>query len=586
MALSYLPSLVKGAGYCGTGGIRPWDDNDDRVFSQAAKAEKAIRAATKRGIESPDEVVKGFSGDFMGGFGGFLGAQPQNRAMSDLVGQLNGMLGEIGASMGKNFTLSSPLSTGLVPFDLLAPSRLIYPVYSPMRNKIPRMPGQGNARLAKIFTGITGSRTGGSVGNAARWSISELPSGGSLSSWPTQLPPSGAQQAYDLNVPYKYFGKTEALTWLAQFAGQGFEDVSSLANLILLQEAMIAEEDQIFSGTGTALAQPASPTVVPRAAASFETAVTGVTTNVYVLVTALNYYGETAYASGNVNTCTTFSGSEVIDVKITPVKGAFQYRVYVATGTANPGSSGFHLVATVGGTWYTIQGALPTSTASPSTVDTGTNSSNDFEGLLSVIDGWATTNTVYPASFSGVGVNKSAALTLSIAAVNPVLEALWDTGTTVDGLSNAFRANPSELVCEGTDAANFASDILSNNADASAYHLFISQDEVGGIRTGAAVSEYQNPITRAVLKVLVHPWLTQGSCFFMSYTLPMSWTNTPNCWEMVMVQDLISIAWPVIDMSFRYSIAEYGSLVGYGPQYSSVLQGLQKTSKSSTSSWS
>jgi hypothetical protein len=29
-------------------------------------------------------------------------------------------------------------------------------------------------------------------------------------------------------------GVTEELSWLAQFAGQGFEDISALANLIML----------------------------------------------------------------------------------------------------------------------------------------------------------------------------------------------------------------------------------------------------------------------------------------------------------------------------------------------------------------
>ena len=38
---------------------------------------------------------------------------------------------------------------------------------------------------------------------------------------------------------YRFFGLTESLSWLAQFAGQGFEDISALANLILLQEMML-----------------------------------------------------------------------------------------------------------------------------------------------------------------------------------------------------------------------------------------------------------------------------------------------------------------------------------------------------------
>jgi hypothetical protein len=42
-----------------------------------------------------------------------------------------------------------------------------------------------------------------------------------------------------------------------------------------------------------------------------------------------------------------------------------------------------------------------------------------------------------------------------------------------------------------------------------------------------------------------------------------------------MVQDYVSIAWPVIDATFRYSIFMYGALVSHAPQYSGLLQGLQ-----------
>ena len=35
----------------------------------------------------------------------------------------------------------------------------------------------------------------------------------------------------DVDLPYRFFGLTEALSWLAQFSGQGFEDVSALTNL-------------------------------------------------------------------------------------------------------------------------------------------------------------------------------------------------------------------------------------------------------------------------------------------------------------------------------------------------------------------
>lgn len=75
-----------------------------------------------------------------------------------------------------------------------------------------------------MITGISGSQTGtGSTGNFIRLGIPELvqASGGLSTNWPLNLPGSGSQSAVDLNVPYRFWGLTEALSWLAQFEGQG-----------------------------------------------------------------------------------------------------------------------------------------------------------------------------------------------------------------------------------------------------------------------------------------------------------------------------------------------------------------------------
>lgn len=571
--ISRLPDLVKGAGYVPKGGVAPLEETDDRVWTMAARAEKALKDASKRSISDTPAVIKSLAPEFGQQLGAYLEYQPSNMAMNQLVSQLNTVLS---AELGRNISLTSPLSSGFVPFDLLAPSRLIYPVYSPMRNKLPRTAGQGTSRRVKYVNAISGSRTGGSTGASTRWSIGEFPSGGGFGNWPNQLPSAGSQSANDFNVDYHFFGLSESLTWLAQFSGQGFEDISALANLILLQEAMIAEEDAIFSGTGTDVETPGTPSLSERTPSSAETALTGITDNVFVKVTALNYYGETvASTAGELSDFTT---GDVVDVVISPARGAFQYNIYATTGSS-AGTYYLQNSSPVGCTKYTLgSGALVTSGTEPPSSDSGTGGSNDFEGLMSILDGHAITDAdIYPSGYSGVGVNKSAAGILSLGTVYPVLYNLWDQGSTADGVAGAYRANPAELICEGSDAGRLATDLLTNNADASAYRAFISQDEVGGIRTGAAVSEMQNPITRAVVKILVHPWLTQGTAFLMSYTLPMPWSNVTNTFEMVMVQDLLSVAWPVIDATFRYSIFEYGSLIAYAPQYSSVIGGLQKS---------
>jgi len=570
MIAGRMPNLVKGAGFAKIGGNAPLTD-DAEIFKRSMDAEKSLRTAVKTAIADPDSVRKSINPAFSSQFGLFL-SEGGNTGMSGVVNEIQSVLS---AELGKNITLTSPLGSGFVPYDLVAPSRLIYPIYSPLRNKIPRVPGQGTSHRAKLITGITGSQTGGQA--QQRISISEIPSGQSIGgNWPLNIPAAGSQTAVDMNIPYSFSGLSESLSWLAQFAGQGFEDVSALANLVLLQEFMLAEEYAILSGTKQALTAPAAPTLTARSPGSGEVALSGITTNLYVKVSALNYFGETVASSA----ASVAPSSQVVDVTIAPVRGAFVYNIYVTTGTS---AGTYYLMAQkVGATRYTLQGAIPTTGTTPPTADTGTASSNDYEGWLSVVDGHASTDaSVYPTGFTGSYINKSANQTLNHSILFSAFEAMWDGSTSSANSAVAsatgFRADPAEIVAEGSDIARLADEVISSGNNTN-YRLMLQQNEVGGITSGAAISEIQNPITRSLVRLVVHPWLYQGTAFLNSYTLPMSWSNVSNVWENVMVQDYLSINWPVIDASFRYSIYMYGALVCYAPQYNGVIQGLQQSS--------
>ncbi len=61
----------------------------------------------------------------------------------------------------KEWSLTNPVSTGLVPFDLEAPAKLLTPRPTPLRNSIPRVKGQGGSRRFKVISGFTGTGTGG-----------------------------------------------------------------------------------------------------------------------------------------------------------------------------------------------------------------------------------------------------------------------------------------------------------------------------------------------------------------------------------------------------------------------------------------
>jgi len=576
MLAGKMQPLVKGVGYAKAGGNQPLMD-DEQVFTRSMRAEKLLTKAVKDGLNRPAEVIKGLSPEFANQFGSFLGSTPQNYAMTQFLGSITSQIGDLlGKDVSKNFTLPSPLASGLVPFDLVAPSRLIYPVYSPIRNKLARVPGQGTSRRTKVVTGISGSQTGTSGGKFVNLGIPELVSGtGSMQNWPLNLPGSGAQDAVDLNVPYKFWGLSESLSWLAQFGGQGFEDISALANLILLQEFMLSEEAMHLASTSTNLGTPATATLTARSANSGETGLSGVTTNVFVKVTAANWFGETAAASGaSVAT----SNGNVVDVTISPVPGAQWYNLYVTTG-ASAGTY-YLMQSQVGGLNFTLQGALPTSGTVVPAADTGTGSTNGQEGIIPVLAGHSQgSGQVYPANWQGGYVNQNVGDTLHISNINTMLQGLWDA-------PGAYRADPAELIGEGGDLMRLSNDIV-NSGTTTNYRLFVEQSEVPGVRAGAAVSEFQNPITRSILKLLVHPWLPQGTVMAMSYTLPFAWSNVSNVWEFVAVQDYLSISWPVIDATFRFSMFMYGALVANAPQYCGIMQGIQKSDRSgSTGTWS
>lgn len=531
----------------------------DTVSARRQVAEKTFLAAIRKGIQSPEEVIGGLSPMFAGPLGSLLNASPWHQ------------FSKWAKTIDKSFDLTSPLGSGLVPYDLVAPTLLIYPVFSPLRNRIPRPQGQGKSHEGKVLTAIQGSRR--KYANAAqRISISEFPGGGSFSNWPNQLPASGSQTAVDVNIPYKFFGLTEAVSWLSQFAGQGFDDIAALASLVLLQESMLGEERAIIGATGHALATPVSTGIASTQStpASGFTKLSGYTTNIYVRLTAVNYYGETK-STGVTSIAPTATKVTNLVLPALPA-GALAWNIYVGTGTADPGAAGSHLMASaVGGVNYTLSGAVPTTGPTPPTADTGTSAATDYEGIVSILSGHAAGATVYPATYAAGYYNAQSATTLSVNVVANALQEVYD-GTTA-----SYFADPAELWGEASDLKNLSLS-LADTAGNLNYDIFVNQDQVSNVIAGMAVSQFANPVTRSTMKMTVHPYFPQGTVAGLSYTLPQVQTNVSNVWENVMVQDYISINWPVVDVTFRYSLFFYGTLWSPAPQYNFMLQGLQKSS--------
>ena len=465
-------------------------------------------------------------------------------------------------TIGDGLTTGSPIGTGLVPFDLEAPAKYLAPRPTPLRNKLPREKGQGTSRRFKRITGITGSGTGG-VG-VFHPGISETTQ--------NNFAPSGASNALYLNrgakityagddkvVPYFEFGVSDSVSFAAQYAGQGFQDVRALSAQSLLYSSMLLEERMLLMGRGSnasyfsgALSAP-SITITLRAPVAGETAISGAGTNIYVKATSdAGDFGQSVLSS--VASVAASAGT-VADVKITSaVTGALGYRVYSGTGSSQPADSALFLDGRTGSLTYTMQGAFPTTIAATTAASDTSAYANGYDGIMPIVTG---STSGYTKNING-----------SFNATSPGSE----FQTAFASLYDSVKADPDEILFNGTDRKNLSE--LLKNSSSNNYRLTLTQDEIGNAVMGSVITAIQNEVTGKVVPMTVHPWMPQGNTAILSYTLPIPDSQVSNVWSVVNVQDYMGINWPVID--FQYQISSYwqGTFLCYAPAWNGSVTGI------------
>lgn len=350
--------------------------------------------------------------------------------------------------------------------------------------------------------------------------------------WPA---PSGVSNNSD-----KQFSVSDQVSWEAQYAGQGFQDIRQLSQFVVLNAHMLSDEAVMLGGRGTdsmfvgALTSPgANVTGTARAPAAGEGGITGTGTggtNVYIKVTAQAVFGEST-ASNLVTVNVPISTTDSIDVKVTvDSQGALGYNVYAnlaTAGGADPGDSTRYYQGRTGYNLFTIGANGQTALiATGATVPTGGDtsaSSLDFDGFLSILGG----------PNSGYNKRLNAALSTS----NPGTEfqaaflSLW----------RAVKADPEEIWLEAGDSAQI-SDLLKTSSSSN-YRLSVVQNEFGNVVMGNIVTGILNESspTRRMVDLRIHPYIPQGNAMILSWSLPLPNSQVPSCWEMTMVQDYMSI---------------------------------------------
>lgn len=486
-----------------------------------------------------------------------------------LQSELDALKGVLEGDISKDWSINFPNTAGLVPFDLQAPAKLLVPRATPLRNSIPRSKGMGTAAQFKRILGWTNSGVGGVV-DAMAFMNSESVS--------TAFGPISLRRGPKINyasdsktVAYVEQGLSDMVTWKAQFAGQGFQDIRSLSQTALLWASLGGEERAMMfarGASGNGYAGAVSAPVISGA-----TATTGgtIAAGTYqITVTARAGGGETVI-SNRVAQVTTGATSTITITVATEPTGALGYNLYVSLAGGGAGSETFQ-TSFVGNT-YTLT-TPPTSSGAAIPGADSTVSANGYDGFLTVQTDPAQSGYVKRVNANIAG-NATAALNVGDKPWQDAFLAMYGGTVNPGGGANGNKllADPDEIWVDGQTRSSLGQ-WLKLAASVTGYRLTIAADERSGATVGSVVSGINNQVTGRMVDFNVHPYMPLGCSLIRSRTLPVPDSEVSNTAEVRNVQDYMSVEWPVIQFTYDQSTYWFGTLVHYAPAWSGALLGL------------
>jgi len=467
----------------------------------------------------------------------------------------------------KDITLTSPLSTSFAAFDLEAPSKLLTPRPTPLRNRIPRKKGVGTSHRVKRITGYTGTGTGG---QGQIWPGITETTTNTFGSINFERGPKISYTADDLVLPYNSYSLSDSVSFDANFSGLGYQDLRQLSSTSTLYATMLMEERMMLMARGTAsgysgaLAQVTSVVTASPVAATGQTALASGT--YYVAVTADagisgNGFGESIASAIGSETVVT---GDVLEITFPAVTGALGYNIYVGTST---GLANLKYQGTVKGALKAvINGASATSllannfafsttgaAATRATADTSAYATG-YDGILPTVLG------------ANSGFNNAINSTFSTS--NPGVE----FQTVFANLYQNVKADPDMVLLNGNDRKQL-SDAIKSGSNAN-YRLVINEPGESGTTYGSIVTGLQNEVTGKAVDLMVHPWLNSGVAPVLSFTLPIPDTEVSDVWANFMVQDYMGIQWPVTQFAYEFSTYFRGTFFCTAPAWNGAVSGI------------
>lgn len=437
---------------------------------------------------------------------------------------------------------------GLTGYELEQPSKKLFPVLAPLRNRIPRIKALRGSQAAH-WRAIMGINVTGVQATTAFGAP-----GGLVST-----------REQDFTAPYKIISLGDSVWYDAQIQAQEFEDLRATAGINLLY-ALMMEEDKLLKGAQNfSLGTPPTPTLTVATSGGTIGAV-----NVAVAVAARTmqgwYSGLQTVASTAATTGTLTGSTNAVTAALpNAVRGAVVYDWYVGVA----GGTLYYYTSTVT-TSVTITSvptaaqpvptnlpmiAAPAAQTAQAAATDNSADPNAFNGLIATLTGdysggtFVTHGAGTPtgAYYADLGGKPLTGENMGIAELDQALIYLW----------NNAKVSPTLILVNVQQHIDITNKLL---AQGLAYTLF-QPDNVEQRRQVVGGGFVETYINKAVngrpVPIETDPWLPPGTILILTETLPYPNNKVNNVLEVRTQQEYQQI---------EYAVSR-GSGAGGGPRY-------------------
>jgi hypothetical protein len=455
--------------------------------------------------------------------------------------QANGTTDE---ALSKAFTQS----LGLVNYDLQAPALALYPFMAEMtmlRNDIPRVGGGGDT--ATRWKAITGINTGNTHPG-----VSEGNRGASI-----------ATSVASYTAAYVGLGLEDYVTFEADYASQGFDDVKAREALGLLRSLMLQEEPMLLGGNAS-IALGTTPTPTLSAGGSNAT-LPAATYSVICVALTPQGLSRSSLANGVVqqiaktntdgSTDTINGGAaqksaaatqaitlgQTLSCSVTPVEGAVAYAWFIGTS----GSERLEFITSINSLAVSapLNGTHQLASALAS-ADYSKDATYNFDGLLSFAKSANNAQIKTLATGTpGTGTTLTSDGAGGIQELNDLLQNMYDN----------LRFGPSDLLVSSA-GIRLINKLCLANGGAPLFRFNLDGAGQTGIAAGASVGSYLNPITNTLIRVRVHPFMPAGTILGYSKQIPYPLNGVGNVFQVKTRRDYYQLEWPLRSRKYEYGV--------------------------------